>query len=166
MSHLDQSSPSPAQRDRRVTLRDQELARKLGDLVLVGKRFAFLKPGWMEQAFPGMDQWGLSPATVGELSHRSVIVFLGDKDITLPGATVAGQPFARPDLISLTSDKALYRAGKESARLLIASPQRPRADLKLTLRVNGTHHASYTVSLDEYGMCLRGLAGLPEGDYE
>jgi hypothetical protein len=166
MSNPDPTPPSPALRDRRVTLRDQGLAQKLGDLILIGRRFAFLKPGWMEQAFPGMEQWGFSQATVGELSNRSAIVFLGDKEVTLPGATVAGQPFARPDLISLTSDKALYRVGKDTVRLLIASPQRPNADLKLTLRLSGNHYASYNVTLDEYGLCLRGLAGLPEGEYE
>ncbi len=166
MSNPNPSPPSPALRDRRVTLRDQALAEKLGDLVLVGKRFAFIKPGWMEQAFPGMDQWGFSQATVGEISKRSAVVFLGDKEVTLPGATVAGQPFAKPDLISLTSDKALYRAGKDTVRLLIASPQRPKADLKLTLRLSGNHYASYTVTLDEFGLCLRGLSGLPEGEYE
>ncbi len=158
--------PSPALRDRRVTLRDEGLAQKLGDLVLVGKRFAFIKPGWMEQAFPGMEQWGFSQATVGELSNRSAIVFLGEKEATLPGATVAGQPFTKPDLISLTSDKALYRAGKDTVRLLIVSPQRPKADLKLTLRLSGNHYASYPVTLDAYGLCLRGLSGLPEGEYE
>jgi hypothetical protein len=120
----------------------------------------------MEQAFPGMDQWGFSQATVGEISKRSAVVFLGDKEVTLPGATVAGQPYAKPDLISLTSDKALYRAGKDTVRLLIASPQRPKADLKLTLRLSGNHYASYTATLDDYGLCLRGLSGLPEGEYE
>lgn len=166
MSNPDPNPPSPALRDRRVTLRDGGLAQKLGDLILIGKRFAFIKPGWMEQAFPGMGQWGFSQATVGELSNRSAIVFLGEKEATLPGATVAGQPFAKPDLISLTSDKALYRAGKDTVRLLIASPQRPKADLKLTLRLSGNHYASYPVTLDEYGLCLRMLSGLPEGEYE
>jgi hypothetical protein len=166
MSNPNPPPPSPALRDRRVTLRDEGLAQKLGDLVLVGKRFAFIKPGWMEQAFPGMDQWGFSQAAVGKTSKRSAIVFLGDKEVTLPGATVAGQPFAKPDLVSLTSDKALYRVGKDTVRLLIASPQRPKADLKLTLRLSGNHYASYNVTLDEYGLCLRALAGLPEGEYE
>jgi hypothetical protein len=166
MSYLNPTSSSPELRDRRVLLRDPGLAEKLGDLVLVGKRFAFIRPGWMEQAFPGIEQWGFSPATVGEISKRSSIIFLGDKEVALPGATVAGQQFGKPDLISLTSDKALYRAGKDTVRLLIASPQRPGADLKLTLRLSGNHYASYTVTLDEYGMCLRGLSGLPEGEYE
>ncbi len=158
--------PSPALRDRRVALRDQELARKLGDLILIGKRFAFMKPGWMEQALPGMEQWGLSPNPVAELNNRSAIVFLGEKEVTLPGATVAGHSFAKPDLISLTSDKALYRVDKESVRLLIASPQRPHAELQLTLRLSGSHYANYKVTLDEHGLCLRSLAGLPEGEYE
>ncbi|HET8844802.1 MAG TPA: hypothetical protein VFN35_25240, partial [Ktedonobacteraceae bacterium] len=158
--------PSPDLRDRRVTLRDQELAQKLGDLILIGKRFAFMKPGWMGQALPGMEQWGLSPQPVAELNKSSAIVFLGEKEVALPGASVAGQSFAKPDLISLTSDKALYRVGTESVRLLVASPQRPHAELQLTLRLSGSHYANYTVTLDAYGLCLRALAGLPEGEYE
>src|SRR5262245_7565418 len=93
--------PSPALRDRRVRLRDQELAQKLGDLILIGKRFAFMKPGWMEQALPDMEQWGLSPYPVAERNNHSGIVFLGEKEVVLPGATVAGQSFTKPDLISL-----------------------------------------------------------------
>ncbi len=162
----DQDPPSPSLRDKRVKLRDQGLAQSLGDAVLVGKRFAFIQAGWMEKALPGIERWGFSASTIEEIRNRQAIVFLGEQEAGLPGATVAGEPFVRPDLISLTSDKALYRAGKDVVRLLIASPQRPKAELKLVLRLSGNHYASYTVELDEFGLCLRSLSGLPEGEYE
>lgn len=161
-----QDPPSPELRDRRVTLDGWRLAQRVGDRVMIGKRFAFFQPGWIEEAARGIEQLGFSAATVDEFKQRGAIVFLGEQEVTLPGATVAGEPFTKPDLISLTSDKALYRAGRDTVRLLIASPPRPRAELKLTLRLSGNHYASYTVNLDDYGLCLRGLAGLPEGEYE
>jgi hypothetical protein len=161
-----ESQPSPSLRDRRVTLDGWRLAQRVGDLVMVGKRFAFFRPGWIHEAARGIDQVGFSPATVDELKQRGGIVFLGEQEVTLPGAQIAGTAFTCPDLVSLTSDKALYRAGKDTARLLIASPQRPNQELKLTLRLSGNYYASYPVTLDEYGVCLRSIAGLPEGEYE
>jgi hypothetical protein len=149
-----------------VTLDGWRLAQRVGDLVMVGRRFAFFKPGWIEEAVRGVDQLGFSAATIEEFQQRGAIVFLGEQDVTLPGAHIAGERFTRPDLVSLTSDKALYRAGKDTVRLLIASPQRPNAELKLMLRLSGNHYASYTVALDQYGVCLRSIAGLPEGQYE
>ncbi len=163
---VNQEPPSPALRDRRVTLDGWRLAQRVGDRVMVGKRFAFFQPGWIEEAARGIEQLGFSAATTEEFKQRGAIVFLGEQEVTLPGAQIAGEPFTKPDLVSLTSDKALYRAGKDTVRLLIASPQRPRAELKLTLRLSGNHYSSYTVALDDYGLCLRGLSGLPEGEYE
>ncbi len=164
---IDQERPPDARlRDRRVTLDGWRLAQRVGDLIMVGKRFAFFKPGWIEEAVRGVDQLGFSPATVDEFRRRGAIVFLGEQEVTLPGAHIAGSAFTCPDLVSLTSDKALYRAGKDTVRLLIASPQRPGQELRLTLRLSGNHYASYTVALDEYGVCLRAIAGLPEGEYE
>jgi len=161
-----EGQPSPKLRDRRVTLDGWRLAQRVGDLVMVGKRFAFFRPGWIEEAARGIDQLGFSPATIDEFKQRGAIVFLGEQDVTLPGADIAGSSFTCPDLISLTSDKALYRAGKDTVRLLIVSPQRPNQELRLTLRLSGNHYASYPVTLDQYGVCLRAIAGLPEGEYE
>ncbi len=161
-----ESQPPPRLRDRRVTLDGWRLAQRVGDLVMVGRRFAFFRPGWIEDAVRGIDQLGFSQATIDEFRQRGAIVFLGEQEVTLPGAQIAGSAFTCPDLISLTSDKALYRAGKDTARLLIASPQRPNQELKLTLRLSGNHYASYPITLDQYGLCLRAIAGLPEGAYE
>jgi hypothetical protein len=158
--------PSPNLRDRRVTLDGWRLAQRVGDLVMVGKRFAFFRPGWIKEAVRGVDQLGFSAATVEEFKQRGAIVFLGEQEVTLPGAQIAGSAFTCPDLVSLTSDKALYRAGKDTVRLLIASPQRPDQELKLTLRLSGNYYASYPITLDQYGLCLRSIAGLPEGAYE
>src|SRR5262249_39261736 len=120
-----ESQPSPSLRDTRVTLDGWRLAQRVGNMIMVGKRFAFFRPGWIEDAARGIDQLGFSQATVEEFKQRGAIVFLGEQEVTLPGASIAGTSFICPDLVSLTSDKALYRAGKDTVRLLIASPQRP-----------------------------------------
>ncbi|HEY7358154.1 MAG TPA: hypothetical protein VH590_16855 [Ktedonobacterales bacterium] len=161
-----ENQPPPRLRDRRVTLDGWRLAQRVGDLVMIGKRFAFFRPGWIEEAVRGVDQLGFSAATLDEFKQRGAIVFLGEQEVTLPGAQIVGSAFTCPDLVSLTSDKALYRAGKDTVRLLSASPQRANQELKLTLRLSGNHYASYSVALDQYGLCLRAIAGLPEGEYE
>src|SRR5690348_9665679 len=89
--------PSPNLRDRRVTLDGWRLAQRVGDLVMVGKRFAFFRPGWIEEAVRGVDQLGFSAATVEEFRQRGAIVFLGEQEVTLPGAQIAGSAFTCPD---------------------------------------------------------------------
>jgi hypothetical protein len=136
------------------------------DLVMVGRRFAFVRPGWIEADAKDFEQLGWNAATVEALKRRGLILFLGEQEVRLLGARIMGQRFSRPDLISLTSDKVLYRVGQDTVRLLIASPQRAHQELRLTLRRSGHDYASSTVALDAYGMCLRALSGLPEGAYE
>ena len=67
--------------------------------------------------------------------------------------------------MTLTSDKALYRAGRDTVRLLIAAPLLPDTALALHLRLSGNAYADYTLTLDRYGLCLWSLQGLPEGEY-
>ena len=69
-------------------------------------------------------------------------------------------------LVSLTCDKALYRAKRDTVRLLLATPQHPGAELRLVLRLGGNPYADYPITLDDFGLKLWSLQGLPEGEYE
>jgi len=98
---------------------------------------------------------------------KPAILFRGqDKEITLPGTRITPTALPRPQLVSLTCDKALYRANRDTVRLLIAAPQSANTEMKLKLRLSGNPYADYPLTLDEYGLCLWSMQGLPEGEYE
>jgi hypothetical protein len=154
--------PGDYEHDPLVRISDFELVNKLGDLVLLGKWFAFLKPGWLARS--GMEAL-LATAGIAQSAPKPAILFRGQEQ-TLPGATLAARNLPGPDLRSLTSDKALYRANRDTVRLLIAAPGWTGATFKLSLRLNNNPYAEYSVLLDEFGLALWSMEGLPEGEYE
>ncbi|MFL5654327.1 MAG: hypothetical protein ACJ8CB_09135 [Ktedonobacteraceae bacterium] len=156
-------SPQKLVHDPYVSITDFSMVENLGDTALLGNWFVFLKADWLKRS--GMAQL-LEPSSLLEAFARPTIVFRGKEEITLPAARIAPTPLPGVNLVSLTCDKALYRANRDTVRLLIAAPQQPRAELKLKLRLSGNPYADYPLSLDEYGLCLWSIQGLPEGEYE
>jgi len=149
--------------DPAISISDATLVNTLGDAALVGKWFVFLKAHWLQRS--GMDTLLATSGIAG--TPKPVIQFRGqDREIALPGARIAPAALPRPQLVSLTCDKALYRANRDTVRLLITAPQSPSAEMKLKLRLSGNPYADYPLTLDEYGLCLWSMQGLPEGEYE
>ena len=146
-----------------VSITDFSMLENLGDTAFLGNWFVFLKEEWLKRS--GMARL-LESSSVVEAFARPTIVFRGKEEITLPAARIAPTPLPGVNLVSLTCDKALYRANRDTVRLLIAAPQQPRAELKLKLRLSGNPYADYPLTLDEYGLCLWSMQGLPEGEYE
>src|SRR5438270_7388998 len=104
--------------DPAITVSDASLVEKIGDAALVGKWFVFLKAEWLRRS--GMDKM-LAISGVAQTTPKSAILFRGKEELALPGATIAPTPLPRPELISLTCDKALYRAQRDTVRLLLAA---------------------------------------------
>ncbi len=153
----------PTAHDPAISISDATLVNTLGDAALVGQWFVFLKAHWMQRS--GMDALLATSGISG--APKPAILFRGqDKEITLPGARITPAALPRPQLVSLTCDKALYRANRDMVRLLIAAPQSASAEMKLKLRLSGNPYADYPITLDEYGLCLWSMQGLPEGEYE
>ncbi len=150
-----------AQYDPDVSVSDVALAEQLGDAALVGDWFVFMKANWLARS--GME--GLLAASgIEKVQARPAIFFRGE-EVTLPGAKVAAKELPRPHLASLTSDKMLYRANRDMVRLLLADPRQPGESVQLRLHLSGNPYADYPVTLDEYGLCLWSMQGLPEGEY-
>ena len=150
-------------RDPYVTITDASTVQALGDMALLGNWFVFLQEGWLQRS--GL-QTLLEPLSAAAQLEHSAIVFRGKDEIVLPSVKIAPKPLPAPDLVSLTSDKMLYRASRDAVRLLVASPLRPGRTLRLALRLNGNPYADYPLVLDEYGLCLWAMQDLPEGEYE
>src|SRR5579872_6936204 len=148
--------------DPSLQISDFALVEKLGHSVLIGNWFAFLKAEWLQRSGmePLLAATGVTAGTV-----KSTILFRGGDELTLPGATILPRALPGARLVSLTSDKMLYRANRDTVRLLVAAPQQPDATLTLQLRLSGNAYADYTLRLDRYGLCLWSLQGLPEGEY-
>src|SRR5579884_1307793 len=151
-----------AQYDPDVSVSDGALAEQLGDAALVGDWFVFVKASWLVRS--GMA--GLLAASGVEKIQVKPAIFFRGEEMTLPGAKIAAKKLPRPSLVSLTSDKMLYRANRDTVHLLLANPQHPGETVRLRLRLSGNPYADYPVTLDEYGLCLWSMQGLPEGEYE
>ena len=146
-----------------VSITDSSMLENLGDTVLLGNWFVFLKADWLKRS--GMARL-LESSSLVEAFAQPTIVFRGGEEITLPAARIVPTPLPAVNLASLTCDKALYRANRDTVRLLIAVPHQPREELRLKLRLSGNPYADYPLTLDEYGLCLWSMQDLPEGEYE
>jgi hypothetical protein len=161
-----QQQPQNIEYDPAIQITDPMLAEKLGESALVGKWFVFLRADWLSRS--GMDhllaQAGIMSAAGA--APRPAILFRGKQELTLPGATIAPTPLPAAQLISLSSDKALYRAHHDTVRLLIVAPLRRGETLTMRLHLGSNLYGEYPPTLDEYGLYLWSLSGLPEGAYE
>src|SRR3989442_8689168 len=134
--------------DPHVSVSDGALVNKLGDGALVGNWFFFLKADWLKRS--GMDAL-LAVSGIADVTPKPTILFRG-KQVSVPGATITPTPLPQASLVSLTCDKALYRANRDTVRLLIAAPRQPQAELKLKLQLSHNLYAEYPVTLDDYGL--------------
>ncbi len=142
-----------------VTIRQKEIIEQLGDSVFLGNWFVFMKANMAEK-------FSSDGATdVESFNREPQILFRGKNKLTLPGVEIQPKPLPRCDLVSLTSDKTLYRAQRDVVRLLVASPQKVNTETTLRLLLNGKIYAEYPLALDEYGLCLWSMRDLPEGEY-
>ena len=149
--------------DPNVSITDFSMVEQLGDAALLGNWFVFLKAEWLNRS--GMARL-LELSSVTGTYARSNIIFRGKEAITLPASHISATPLPATHLVSLTCDKALYRAKSDTVRLLVAAPQHPGAELRLALRLGGNPYADYPIMLDDFGLKLWSLQGLPEGAYE
>lgn len=158
-----QQPARPADYDPAIQITDYNLVEKLGESARIGAWFAFLKADWLARS--GLERL-LALAGATSVSPKPAILFRGKEELTLPGATIAPTTLPPARLLSLTSDKALYRAHHDTVYLLIAALQHPGATIKLRLRLGSSVYSDYPLTLDEFGLCLWPLSDLPEGAYE
>jgi hypothetical protein len=145
----------------RIVAGDPSLAHSIGAEILLGKAFAFV--GKDAFAKPAL---GWVARLLGRDAGPRVLPLLGRAPISLPGATV--EPGALPTLAlgAVTSDKALYREGRDEVHLLALDPLAPRAAAVLEIEQSGAAYAKHTVTLDARGAAAVTLRDLPAGDYQ
>ncbi|QBD79216.1 hypothetical protein EPA93_25835 [Ktedonosporobacter rubrisoli] len=140
---------------------DENLARQaLADDVFLGSWFVFLRQGWLAQA--GLKAF-LPPSS--EAFERASIVFRGQEHLRLQGLQLSKPLPEAVQLVSLTSDKSLYRQKHDPIHLLIVAPEHQGEKVQLSLYLYEETYADYKLTLDEYGLCLLSLQDLPAGQY-
>src|SRR4051812_36687768 len=125
-----------AERDRRnqVHVDRTSEARLIGRHVRVGRTFAFVDAAAF--AVPGV-LWRGS-AVAAPAAPRPVVVPLpGPQLVRLPGVRLAAAEFPPPHLASVTSDKVLYRDGRDVVNLLAVDAAAAGAERALVVRQGG-----------------------------
>ena len=152
------ATPTP-----RVTVTDEALARSLGGDILLGRAFAFAgktafqKPslGWVQRLLGG-----------GSAARPLVISLFDRQPVLLPGATLSPPALPALSLAAVTSDKALYREGRDEVHLLALDPLAAGAEAVLEIQAGGAEFARRSARLDARGAASVALRDLPPGDYE
>jgi hypothetical protein len=145
----------------RITATDHALAQSVGGDVLLGKAFAFIgKDAFKRPALAWVAR------LVGGAPRARVLPLLGPDPVALPGVTVEPGRMATLQLGAVTSDKALYREGRDEVHLLALDPLAPDAPAVLEIRQGGADYARHPVTLDGRGAAAVTLRELPVGDYE
>ena len=86
--------------------------------------------------------------------------------ITLPGVTLTPEPAALAPLVSVVSDRMLYRAERDTVYLCVAAPL-PVPGLRLRLACNGRAVKRWSIAPDKFsdGMLIRALPTPQPGRY-
>jgi hypothetical protein len=144
-----------------ITATDHTLASGIGGDILVGRAFAFIGAAAFEK--PAL-------AWVGRLlgggpPRARIVSLLGPEAVALPGATIAPASLPSLHLAAVTSDKALYREGRDQVHLLALDPLAPGAETVLEIELSGASYARRPLRLDARGAAAVTLRDLPAGDY-
>ena len=153
--------PSPFMHDSHITIQQWDRVQQLGEGVFIGNWFVFVRANSLMAAQLSSQ----SAVDTGTFLLEPRVLFRGKEKLSFPGVEIEPTPLPQCTLLSLTSDKSLYRLNRDTVRLLIASPTEVKARKTLRLSLNGSIYTEYPLDLDEYGLCLWPIRDLPEGEY-
>ncbi|MCC6552656.1 MAG: hypothetical protein IT372_06480 [Polyangiaceae bacterium] len=145
---------------------DRALAQAVGADILLGSAFAFVGRAALQN--PAL-AWVTTLAGDAAAGRPRIVSLLGRAPVALPGGTVTPAALPPLSLASVTSDKALYREGRDDVHLLAIDPLAASpdgADAVLEIKANGADHAAHPVRLDPRGVAAVTLRDLPAGAYE
>lgn len=145
-----------------VTIRSQQLHDAISNQVILGQAFAFIP----QTAYGApivkelLDSLGL------ELPSKNVVkALVGDSGGSVPGAKVIARTFEELELVSLTSDKMLYTAGRDRAHILVLKPTAPDGEGQLVIERNGQPFQKRPFQFSGQGMFVATLLDLTVGSY-
>jgi hypothetical protein len=139
-----------------------DLAHAAGEGIYVGRAFAFVT----EKALTSPSLGWVASILGGVLPSAVIVPLPPGASTALPGVMVSGPSLPPLTLAAVTSDKSVYREGKDVVHL--CAVHAPSAGRKATLlvRCQGDVYARHQVALDARGLAHVVLRDLPVGDYE
>jgi hypothetical protein len=144
-----------------VEVANGELARRIGRHVYLGRAFAFIEPSAFDQAG---EAW--TGAVTGITPGRPCVVPLaGAAGATLPGVRLRLPDLPPLRLTSITSDKSLYREGRDRVHLFALDAAAGGREKVLEIQMAGSQFARRTVTLDAFGCGTLALGDLPAGEF-
>jgi hypothetical protein len=131
--------------------------------VIVGKAFVFFP----KSAFASATRSWLSQLVWRGGEPRALTLSrVGTAPLLLPGVKLDPVNLPALSLGVVTSDKALYREGRDEVRLLAVDPLSPGGKAVVEIRANGSDFAKHPVVLNASGAAALDLRDLPVGEYE
>jgi hypothetical protein len=146
----------------RIQVTDFGVAAGLGREVVMGSAFAFFG----ERFFAHTAASWIAALTGAAANRPKVISLLGPAPVSLPGATAYPVALRSLRLASITSDKAIYRAGRDTVQLLVLDLLLPGAEVDLEVTCDGVEVARRPVRLDACGAAAIELRDLGTGAYD
>jgi hypothetical protein len=130
----------------------------------VGQAFVFLsRKAFAGRSFAWLRHLEVAGSTADDMM---VMPLLGARAVELPGVSLGPVKLEALNLRSLTSDKMVYQARKETVNILLFDAHNAGKRVDLDLRHNGQRYRTLTEQLDAAGAGHLLLHDLPPGEYD
>ncbi len=139
------------------------LVGELGQDLVLGHSFAFLRGGWDES--PTIASV-LGAAGIEQPVGPRIFSMWGHGALTLPGVRVQRRQIPRRGLASLWTDRPRYLEHRDTVRVVIFDPMAQGKEITLRLLEAGRKIGEQPVSIDAFGIGLTALQGIPAGEYQ
>lgn len=145
-----------------LEIKSMQLFEAMSDQVQLGQAFAFIP----STAYGAPVVQNLLESLGLDLPESNVIKpLIGGQGVSVPGGRIVPRVFEELELVSLTSDKMLYNAGRDRAHLLVLKPIHPNSKGQLVIERSGQIYQKLPFIFDPQGMFVATLSDLPVGAY-
>ncbi len=146
----------------RARITDFKIAQEVGNSIVIGNCFAFVKQDLFQNAKMSWLKKLLGPKPVAE---TSILSLMDCPHTEMFGAAISPVSLGNLELWSITSDKSVYKADEDTVELLLVNPIRASLELKVQIIRNNLPYSTRTVRIGKHGEAKITLQDLPAGDY-
>lgn len=135
--------------------------------IKVGQAFVFLPPNVLSHPSLAWVERVIGGASGKRIETKGAIVSLFSRhDLELFGIKIRPTALEKLSLATVTSDKSIYKAEKDTINLLVLNPLTPGVNACVDVFLNDQEFSRHSVRLGEHGEGQLVLRDLPIGDYE
>lgn len=146
-------------------VRSDSFDNNLLQQIMVGQAFVFLPPNVLSH--PSLAWVGRVIGSAKRNETKGAIVSLFSRHpLELFGVKIRPAALEKLSLATVTSDKTLYKAERDTINLLVLNPLTPGVNAFVDVFLNDQEFSRHCVRLGEHGEGQLVLRDLPIGDYE